>query len=229
VRGAALMSSLWPAGAAAAEITAAQYSEPTSRYAHGVLGDTIEYGALQIMTRAGQRLQITLPQSRVFEDIAPRLWDVTGDGAPEVVVVESHQNKGARLAVYGETGLLAATPYIGQRNRWLAPVAAADLDGDGTIEIAYVDRPHLAKTLRIWRYDNKTLTEVAARQGVSNHQIGWDYILGGVRTCAGQPELILADGGWRSVVAVRFDGQELTQTSLGAYSATHVTRALSCE
>jgi hypothetical protein len=46
---------------------------------------------------------------------------------------------------------LASTPWIGQRFRWLAPVAAADLDGDGAMELAYVDRPHLARTLRVWR------------------------------------------------------------------------------
>ena len=36
----------------------------------------------------------------------------------------------------------------------LAPLGAADLDGDGKIELAYIDRPHLAKILRIWRFDD---------------------------------------------------------------------------
>jgi hypothetical protein len=172
---------------------------------------------------------VVLPQSLVFEDVAPRLWDVTGDGAPEVVVVESHQSKGARLAIYDETGRIAQTPYIGQRNRWLAPVGAGDLDGDGQIEVAYVDRPHLAKTLRVWRLSNSKLVQVASLPGVTNHQIGWDYIVGGLRNCAGQrPELILADGGWRSVVAVQLDAEALSQTKLGPYSDAALSKALAC-
>jgi hypothetical protein len=55
------------------------------------------------------------------------------------------------LTPWPDVRLLAATPHIGSANRWLAPIGAADLDGDGRVEIAYVDRPHLARTLRIWR------------------------------------------------------------------------------
>ena len=44
--------------------------------------------------------------------------------------------QGARLAIYDETGLVSATPYIGRSNRWLAPLGAGDLDGDGNIELA---------------------------------------------------------------------------------------------
>jgi len=228
-RGALLMSGVWLAGAAAADITSARYQDPTTRYAHGVLGDAIEYGALELTTDAGAVWRVVLPQSLVFEDVAPRLWDVTGDGAPEVVVVESHQSKGARLAIYDETGRIAQTPYIGQRNRWLAPVGAGDLDGDGQIEVAYVDRPHLAKTLRVWRLSKGKLVQVASLPGVTNHQIGWDYIVGGLRNCAGQrPELFLADGGWRSVVAIQLDAKALSQTKLGPYSDAALSKALAC-
>jgi hypothetical protein len=107
-----------------------------------VLGDDIEHGALEL-TLAGTstRTVIRLPQERVFEDTEPRVVDLDGDGAPEVVVVEAHRDVGARLAIYTATGLLAATPYIGTRNRWLAPIAVADLDGDGVTELAYIYAP----------------------------------------------------------------------------------------
>jgi hypothetical protein len=71
---------------------------------------------------------------------------------------------------------------IGQRNRWLAPIGAADLDGDGRVEIAYVDRPHLARTLRVWRSrPGGTLTEIATATGLTNHRIGEAFITGGIR------------------------------------------------
>ena len=100
------------AGVAQADIVDARYDAPTSRYAHAVLGDEIEYGVLRLKTADGRHITITLAKDRVFEDVAPRVVDVTGDGAAEVVVVESHQSSGARLAIYNSEGLLAATPYI---------------------------------------------------------------------------------------------------------------------
>lgn len=190
-------------------IVKAEYAEPTRRYAHGILGDDVEWGALVLTFDLcaecepdENRIQIIrLPQTRVFEDVAPRLVDLDGSGAPSVVVVESDAQLGARLPIYTEDGLQAATPFIGQRNRWLAPIGAADLDGDGAMEIAYIDRPHLAKTLRVWRWKDRQLSEVG-----TNHRIGERDIAGGVRTCGGQPKMIVATANWSQVVGVQFDG-----------------------
>ncbi len=213
-----------------AEITSARYTDETSRYAHGVLGDAIEYGTLELTLKDGKRLALTLPQDRVFEDIAPRLMDMDGDGAPEVVVVESSQTGGARLAIYDENGLRAATPHIGQRNRWLAPIGAADLDGDGFIEVAYIDRPHLAKTLRVWRFQRGGLTEVAAQKGLTNHRIGEDFISGGLRDCGTGPEIITVNANWSQVMATRFDGKTLSPRALGPFkNQASLKRALDCK
>ncbi|TCK99414.1 VCBS repeat protein [Shimia isoporae] len=215
---------------AAAEITSARYTEPTTRYAHGVLGDAIEYGALELKLRGGKKVTITLPQDRVFEDLEPRLFDVTGDGALEAIVIESSQDGGARLAIYNEKGLVAATPHIGQRNRWLAPVGVADLDGDGLVELAYIDRPHLAKTLRVWRYESGALTQVASRKGLTNHRIGEDFISGGLRDCGDGTEMITADGSWGNVVATRFDGKKLRSQTLWAFRGQNSLKtALDCK
>jgi hypothetical protein len=160
-------------------IVAAWYEDPTTRYAHGVLGDAVEAGTLAAQLDDFPNCitgRITLPETEVFEDLAPRLADLDGDGRAEIIVVQSHRDLGARLVVYGLTPdgqnlrLLAATPNIGQRNRWLAPIGAADLDGDGRVEIAYIDRPHLARTLRVWRYAGGTLTAIAAATGLTNHR-----------------------------------------------------------
>lgn len=218
---------------AAQEIVSARYDGPTTRYPHGVLGDDIEYDTLAVRLSDGREMSARWARDIVFEDLAPRVVDVDGDGAPEVVVVESHETQGARLAIWGLVdGALAAkaaTPFIGTRFRWLAPVAVADLDGDGLVEFAYVDRPHLAKVLRVWRYDaSGTLSEVATLNGVTNHRIGWDYIAGGLRDCGQGPEMVLADAGWASIVAVTFDGSNLNQRRLGDYSAQTLDRALKC-
>ena len=175
-RRAGLALSLWlpllaaPAPAVASEtITTARYAEPTTRYDHAVLGDDVEWGALVLTLApcdgcAGRKVTLRLPPERVFEDLAPRL--ITGDhGRPLAMVVESDTAKGARLALYDGTGLYAATPFIGQRHRWLAPLGAADLDGDGHLEIAYIDRPHLAKTLRVWRLRAGKLTQLPPPKG----------------------------------------------------------------
>jgi hypothetical protein len=205
------------AGSAEAQVVSARYEQPTERYTHGILGDSVEWGALSMRLADGRRVRVVLPEDRVFEDTAPRVADVDLDGAAEVVVVESSVARGARLAVYGPDGLIAATPFIGQKFRWLAPVGAADLNGDGRVEIAYVDRPHLAKTLRIWRFADGRLAEVAAAPGFTNHRIGERDIAGGIRDCGEGPEMIVADADWRNVVGVRFDGG-LSARALGVHA-----------
>ena len=175
-----------------------------------------------------------MPDHRVFEDIAPRLFDVDQDGTPEVIVVESDARQGARLSIYDEGKLLTATPFIGHANRWLAPVGigAADLDGDGAVEVAYVDRPHLAKTLRIWGFEpeNRDFEEVASLKGVTNHRIGEDYISGGIRDCGGGPQMIVADAKWRNIVAVRFDGEAVSSEVLGKFRGRgSFAKALDCK
>ena len=229
-RRALLALCLCPAAQAGADsILEARYDTPTTRYGHAVLGDDIEYGSLVLVMASGAVRRIVLPETSVFEDTAPRLSDLDGDGAPEVIAVESDQRRGARLAVFDAGGLVAATPYIGTRFRWLAPLGAADLDGDGLMEIAYVDRPHLAKTLRIWRFEEGRLTPFADLPGFTNHRIGESDIAGGIRRCGGQPEMILATADWTELVALRLVGGGLEVRKLGSdTSRAAFARAMSC-
>lgn len=215
--------------ACAETILSAEYAAPTDRYAHGILGDAIEWGELRLTTDAGER-RFTLSADRVFEDVAPRLADVDGDGTAEVIVVETLNTAGAQLAIYDETGKIAATPHIGRTNRWLAPIGAADLDGDSAIEIAYIDRPHLAKTLRVWRFENGALAPVADLPGLTNHRIGERDIGGGIRDCGQGPEMITANADWSRVMATTLTEGQLTTRDIGR----HVDRrsfatALACE
>ncbi|SNR26201.1 Repeat domain-containing protein [Puniceibacterium sediminis] len=220
---------LGASGALRAEIIDARYLEPTGRYDHAILGDALEWGALELTLRDGRVLRAVLPESLVFEDIAPRLWDVDGDGAPEVVTVESSLSHGARLAIWDAEGRIAATPYIGQRHRWLAPLGAADLDGDGRIEIAYIDRPHLARVLRLFRLEDGKLVPVAELAGLTNHRIGWDHVESGIRDCGSGAEIIAANAGWSQVMAVRFAAGRLVAREVGPYtSRASIDAALAC-
>ncbi len=226
-------------------VTAAWYAAPTDRYQHGILGDAIEGGRLHayitptdnhnVISSCGDK-SITLDAAHVFEDTKPRLVDVDGDGRQEIVTVRSHRDKGAQLAIYADIPqrekltLIASTPYIGQRNRWLAPIGAADLDGDGHIEIAYIDRPHLAKTLRVWRFKGGALTEIAAASGLTNHRIGERDIAGGIRDCGNGPEMITATADWSRIVAVRLVDGALQAQAVGPHEGRNsFAAALNCQ
>jgi len=219
-----------------AEITRAQFDGATTRYPHGVLGDDVEYTTLRIEHEGVDAsfgvVEVQLPDDHVFEDLAPRLWDITGDGMPEVVVVEADMARGAQLAVYNSTGdKIAATPHIGEKNRWLAPIGAADLDGDGHIELAYIDRPHLAKTLRIWRFHYGKLVEVAAAPGLTNHLIGEDVITSGLRDCGQGAEIVTVNADWSRIIAARLDpGGSISRRDLGPFDMqTRLGPALDCQ
>lgn len=239
-RGAAAMLALVVGSPVAADapvaILDARLEEPVTRYDHGVLGDAVEWGTLRLWVDRCpgcartdvQETVIRLPESRVFEDVEARLIGLDPRAPAAVMVVESDLSRGARLSLYTGAGLWAATPFIGQPHRWLAPVAAADLDGDGTLEVAYVDRPHLAKVLRVWRLEGDTLTEIGVLENLTNHRIGWDHIAGGLRDCGGGPEMVLASGDWSRLVAVRLEAGQLSARDLGRYGSAALEGALAC-
>lgn len=225
----------------------AEFVAPTDRYPHGILGRIPRWGGLLVSLKlcAGcdentRQLRIDLPDNRVFEDIAPRLWDIDGDGRPEIVVVESDAEQGARLAVW-EVGseaangspllkFRAATAFIGTRFRWLAPLGAADFTGDGLAEIAYVEKPHLDRVLRLVALRGDRLIEVARLEGVTNHTIGEEKINGGIRWCDGLPEIVVLSADRGAVVAVRLKKGELVPRVIGPAGGDGVQReALNCD
>ncbi|MBB5514203.1 hypothetical protein FHS89_000201 [Rubricella aquisinus] len=231
MRGLILALSLVTLPATAAEIVSARYDAPTTRYAHAVLGDDVEYGALVLEVRdcaacAAREVTHTLPQNRVFEDLAPRLADLDGDGLPEVVTVESDARQGAQLAIYSARGKIAETPFIGRSFRWLAPAGIADFDGDGQNDIAYVETPHLGKTLRFWTLRNGDLTQIAATGGVTNHRIGEDFITSAVRDCDGRVSVLMADARWRRVIGTHLSPDGPVQTDFGLMTDLAGLRAL---
>jgi hypothetical protein len=214
------------------------------RYGHGVLGNTPEWGALTIVPgplgrrlpamrdrlAPGGTLRLDTLTDRIIEDVAPRIVEITGGGPPEVLFVESDRRRGARIAIFDiERMAVVAGPFIGQRHRWLAPVGAADLNGDGRIEIAWVDRPHLVRELALGRVENGRIVEVARLPGLTNHRIGDEVIRGGLRDCGAGPEMILADAGFTQVMSARLQGDRIVASPLGLPATpAGFARALSC-
>jgi len=157
-------------------ISEAWLTMPTDRYRHGILGDGLEAGGLAVRDRDGRVWQLALDEQSVFEDRRARLVDLDTDGGDEILVVRSYADGGAALAVLGlgldGLGVIAETPPIGTPRRWLNPIGAADFDGDGVIEIAYVETPHIGGTLTLYEFDHGELVLDFIVGGFSNHEIG---------------------------------------------------------
>lgn len=201
------------------DLTGAWYAGPVTHYDHAVLGDGVEASYLVVQAGPDCLLAIAAGDGHVFEDVVPHLADLDADGTTEVLTVRSSLTHGAQLAVYDRRGdalaLIATTPPIGQPYRWMAPIGAGDVDGDGRVEVAAIDRPHLDRMLRVWRLTDGALVEVYRIAGLTNHRIGDRRILGGMRTCYGVTTMITADAGWTRVIATRIDRGRAVQRDLG--------------
>lgn len=189
-------------------------------YNHAILGSVPEWRQVTFMGRSFGF------EAGFIEDTAPRMADVTGDGAPEALVVHTVAGLGARLVVLQlpDLRIIAATPHIGTHHRWLAVVGAGDFDGDGAVEIAYVDRPHLARELVFVRLQGGQLTEVDRIAGLTNHRIGDETIQSIARSCAG--DVLVMSPDWQRIMAAKI-GQ--SPRDLGPYSAAAWGRAAQCQ
>ncbi len=236
-----LACALSPAQAAGQETLAlqpirAEYANPTDRYPHNIMGSLSAHTDLIVRvdrcSGCGQDLQtvaIRLPKHLVFEDFAPRLADLNGDGRNEIVVVESDQGKGSRLAVWdvilesGEPKLVrgATTDFIGTRFRWLAPIGAADFDGDGGTEFAYVEKPHLDKILRVVRRDGGHLRRLASVSGVTNHAIGQEEVQSRIEICPDGPTIVALNESGQGILSIQMNSGAVEVIERGRAAVRH--------
>ena len=153
----------------------AQYAEPVSRYNHGILGDAIEASQL-VVNVAGKFYQIELSEQFVFEDIRPRLVDVDLDGTLEFVCIRTNIDLGAGIVIYkiqnNTLKQYAFVEEIGNRNRWLNIVTINDLDEDGTIELVWVQTPHIGGILKVAKIESGKMEVIDQSILYSNHAIG---------------------------------------------------------
>ncbi|MFK8032819.1 MAG: FG-GAP repeat domain-containing protein [Hyphomicrobiales bacterium] len=188
----------------------AWYESPTDRYQHGALGDIIEAGRLAVRVD-NKTLRLDLPVTQVFEDIAPRLADINGDGNLDIVTIRSDLSTGAAIAVYAivadEIVELVATEPIGLANRWLNIAGIADYDGDGALDIAQVIKPHLTGNLQVLTLRDGRLESYASLNGLSNHINGDTELEMSATTDVdgdGIVDLVLPTFGQGSLVAYSF-------------------------
>lgn len=198
------------------EMVVAAYTGPTRRYPHGALGDDVEAKTLSV-TVNGRSTGHTLPRHQVFEDIAPRLVDMDGDGTLEIVTIRSETGQGGAVVIYtladGELQELASSRPIGRGNRWLNVAGIADFDGDGALEIAIVVKPHIEGTLQLLEMTGQVLEPRLSFKGFSNHAYGATELrLSAVVDVDGDgvDDLVLPDFRRQNLVAVSF-GADLTE------------------
>ena len=198
------------------DIVEAWYSQPTTRYQHGILGDAVEAGTLRVKTARGQKLSVILPKSEVFEDRYPRLSDLDGDGKIEVVTIRSSVTKGASVTIYGLSGNAlvkkAATKFIGRSNRWLNIAGIAPFLGVKGKEITYVQTPHIGGTLFLLKYKKGTLVLLSAVKNFSNHVIGSRELRLSAIVDAngdGRLDLALPSANRRNLRIIGFNGKQL--------------------
>ncbi|MCF6326450.1 MAG: VCBS repeat-containing protein [Devosiaceae bacterium] len=193
------------------DIAEAWLINPTTRYPHFVLGADYEPSGIRVRLKTGKILSLILDEEFVFEDRIARLADLDGDGRDEIIQVMSSQQKGASLAIFsindGALVLKTRTPFIGRSSRWLNPAGIADFNGDGVLDIALVQMPHLVKRLELWTLKDGRLLRNADAQNYSNHKLGSPYL--GLSAVAdfngdGIDDLAILRGNYSSVSLLSF-------------------------
>jgi len=74
--------------------------------------------------------------------------------------------------------------------------------------------------LRVWRFENDRLSEVANLKGLTNHRIGQEFISGGLRDCSQGVEMITSDAAWQNIMATQLRNDRLQTRSIARFSKT---------
>ncbi len=152
---------------------------PTGRYGHGVLGDKLEAGGVELIDRcADDRILIEVDPPDVIEGLAPLLVDaeVSPTGDLLVLVTVSNADDGARLVTFDSAGnVVAESEPIGSGNRWRNQLAAGPVGPGGSFAVVDVRTPHIDGTVQWFALDTDraTLKLVSSSEpAFTTHAIG---------------------------------------------------------
>lgn len=145
-------------------------ADPAAREGTGVLPGPLA-GAVVGRDRKGRDHRFDLPLDRGIEALAPRLVDLDGDGIDEIITTTVGAGGGSVLTVltYRDSGLAiawesdAASPGV-----WRDVVAAADLDGDGVLEIATVTAGDDQGRLELWKRSGEAYVQAVVLKGFAS-------------------------------------------------------------
>ena len=150
-------------------------SDPTNRYAHGVVGDELEAGSITLIETQPETAvvnTITIPEPQVVEGIMPLWVDWDGDDRREIIVTLSDANQGAQVVMFNEAGEQIATgPTIGQGGRWRHQIAVAPFGPNGEMELVDVLTPHIGGVVEFYEWNGDALEIVAEQGGFTSHVI----------------------------------------------------------
>lgn len=136
-------------------------TNPSSRYAHGILGDELEPTSITLLetsptTHIVRTINISSP--KVVEGLAPIWADLNDDGIREIIVTVSDAQEGAQIVVYSDNGSeMAFGPAIGRGFRWRHQLVVAPFGPDGALELADVLTPHIGGVVEFYRMSGNTL------------------------------------------------------------------------
>jgi hypothetical protein len=209
--------------------------DPTDRYRHGVLGDTVEPAAVAVVDPGGDRGEPTIlgrtgpPDESVFEGLFP-FWP--GGEDRRFVLTEATASDGARVALYEDRKRVAAGPRVSGAGGWTHQLAVGPFAPDGSTEIATVEKPHVEHNLQFLARDGDSLSVTAARRGYRSHTIAAGRNTSRTRAgdfdADGRPEILLPRTNQQHLDGVRHtpDGAERVWTlNLGAKITSNLATA----
>jgi hypothetical protein len=194
-------------------------TNPSTRYTHGILGDTVEAtGIALVETLPCPQVvtEISVSSPSVIEGLSPIWADLDGDGSREILVTVSDAEKGAWLLAYTEAGVQHSTGRpIGRGFRWLHQLAVAPFGPNGETEIATVLTPHIGGVVEFYQLVDNRLEVVARIPGYSTHIIrsrNLDMALAADFDSDGRIELLVPNQQFDTLGAIRrtVDGAEVT-------------------
>jgi hypothetical protein len=196
-------------------------TDPTDRYAHGILGDRLEAGSVTVIGLGAYSLErkgrYALPSPAVFEDLVPILAP-TGGPLPAILLSRSMPGQGTAVVALGwrDGGLtlLAEGAAQGHSHRWAHVIGAAELSGNGATEIAVVATPHIGGVLTAYRRTGGMLVRIARAPGYSSHAIGsrnLEQALIADLDGNGVPEIVVPRQGREALAGVELQGDRFVE------------------